>query len=450
VTSLNRTWLHAFGALSLLWLGAQPSCADECGVTKTGNPSGHCGPASSNLVEQLAQMCGVDVDCAGPGLGEGNTAISGVQSIDSYFSSVMRFETEAGRLSATLDAELDTIGAYFGIEGDLAAGLQERIAASVDGELRVRAGTPSCTAPTEALRHAILRCEGEQGSSEVSCHGRCELAALGELECSDDGELLCTSFTGGTPCEGECMGGCTTDAPEAQDCSGICRGTCSGACTLYSDAAATQCEGRCDGMCTGSCEVQLLEPARCTGACRGECTLASVDGRCDGASSAACQAAPSTAVTCTGRCEGELQPFLTRIECEPAALAEAKMSAECTMPRVAIDYELRSDLDAAASARFRLGMKLLQQRLPFLLTTLARAQQTADAGAGLVRNANGVLRAVIDSETRAERTNLRVLFGLRCALGEAARIPVQVESAGSRLAGSVDAALELTGVLGLQ
>ena len=210
------------------------------------------------MLASLASQCGIDVDCARTWPQRGRHSISGVQSIDSYFSSVLRFQTEADRLSAALNAELNAIGAVFGIEGDVAAGLEARIAASVEGGVRVHAGTPSCEAATDAVLHAEkLRCEGEAASDEVDCRGRCELPLDGELECGGEAELACTFLAAATPCEGECKGGCTTDEPTARDCSGVCRGTCSGACSLYSDTTATECAGRCDGTCTGSCEVEL-------------------------------------------------------------------------------------------------------------------------------------------------------------------------------------------------
>src|SRR5262245_4793241 len=80
-------------------LGGVPSCADECDVTKTGNPSNSCsggligdgGSEPLNAISaELAKQCGIDVDCKGPGLADGNTSISGVQSVDAIFTTVVR------------------------------------------------------------------------------------------------------------------------------------------------------------------------------------------------------------------------------------------------------------------------------------------------------------------------------------------------------------------------
>jgi hypothetical protein len=441
--------LHSLLVLASLWLGGLPGCADEC-VTKTGNPSDHCGAplGSGPVINSLARQCGIDVACQGAGLREGNAAISGVQSIDSYFASVLRFETEADRLSSALDAEVDAIGVAIGVEGDVAAALRARIDASVEGGLRVRAGTPSCEVDSDVVLYAGVQCEGEDTGGQVACGGRCELPLGGELECDGTGELFCTFFASAIPCEGECTGTCANAGSAPSACTGVCRGDCSGDCSLYSDAAATQCAGHCDGMCTGSCEVELVEAGSCDGACSGTCTVPSVDGRCDGASTAFCEAAPTAAVTCAGRCDGELVARRARRECDVAAEAQGRMSMQCTAPRVAIEYQLKSGLDAEASAQFKFEMQMLQRRLPILLMTVARAEQTLSAGAELVAHASSTLH---EAMTNAGGTpDLRITFGLVCAASEADRIPEVVDDAASRLEASLGAAAELAQALDLQ
>jgi len=451
MTSRSRAWFLTLCVLASFGLSSLPSCTDQCEVTKTGNPSNSCVPASP-LVNNLAQECGIDVDCEAAGIAEGNTAISGVQSIDTYFASVVRFQTEADRLSAALNAELAALRAAFGIDAgaDLAAELRERIDASVDGELLVRAGAPSCASDVGAVLAAGARCQTEaevDPSVELHCAGRCELPLDRVLECDGSTELACTYSAAASPCQGECTGRCASDEASARACPGICRGTCDGSCSLYSDATATQCGGRCDGMCTGSCEFELPEGGVCDGACSGECTLASPDGRCDGASSASCRGAPDATVPCAGRCEGVLLVPQTKIECQAVADAEARLTLQCTPPRVAIDYRLRSDLDPEASARFELGMRILQERLPSLLVTLARAKQAATVGADLGADAGSRVKAA--AESVKGDVNLRVQFGAICAVRDAARIPAAIAPATSRLSTAVADSLAVTRALGM-
>ncbi len=143
------------------------------------------------------------------------------------------------------------------------------------------------------------------------------------------------------------MGRCAIEQLAPAACAGVCRGSCSGVCSLYSDPDATECAGFCDGMCTGTCEVESVGGARCDGPRSGECTRASEDGGCEGARSASCQAAPGSFVRCGGRCEGEVGVRVARAECDAVVRAETRMSLQCSLPRVSIDYQLKAELEPA-------------------------------------------------------------------------------------------------------
>jgi hypothetical protein len=449
MTSLSRACFVALCALAALGVGVLPSCTDQCEVTKTGNPSSMCGAPASGAVSELAKQCGIDIECEGGGIAQGNTAISGVQSIDSYFASVLRFQVEADRLSASLNAEITAIRAAFGIDPavNLETELRRRIDASVEGELLVHAGVPSCTADASAVLAAGARCEGEADTSAVAmCVGRCELALGRELKCDAEAELACTFLASASACQGECKGRCSSDASAGRDCAGICRGSCDGACSLYSDATATQCGGRCDGMCTGSCELELPEGGPCDGACSGECTAASADGRCDGASAASCRGGPNALLTCAGRCEGAIETMQTKAECSAVANAEAKLSLQCAPARVVIDYRLRSDLDPTESARFDVGMRILRERLPTLLAMRERAEQAVSAGDDLAAGASTRLKAAAQS-VRGD-ANLQLQFGVICALREASRVPEVVTPSAQRLVTAMRDSLAVTRALG--
>jgi hypothetical protein len=145
-------------------------------------------------------------------------------------------------------------------------------------------------------------------------------------------------------------------------------------------------------------------------------------------------------------CEGEVELLGASDGCNAAAKAEAKLSVQCTPPRVAIDYQLKPGIDAEAGARLSHGMQTLKARLPALLVALARAEQTSSAGAGLVSDRHRLMTAL---ETHEPGGNLRTVFGLVCAAREARRIPEQIAPAADRLAAAVADTLALTGALGL-
>jgi hypothetical protein len=394
------------------------------------------------------------VDCKGAGIAEGNASISGVASIDAVFTSVLRFQTEADHVSAALDAELAEIRAAFGIPADskLDVELRARIAANVDGELRVQTDWPICAANVQTSVDANARCEGmvSPGEVMVQCRGRCELAAGTTAQCDANAELTCTSISASSGCGGECKGRCTTLITSAAVCTGTCRGECTGACSAYADSAATSCAGQCDGMCTGTCEVELPYGERCDGVCRGECTVTSAAGACDATATASCQSSAGGSVLCAGRCDGEIEPPMVSLKCDAAVKAEAKMSVLCSAPRVEISYQPRADADPAASAQFAVGVELLRLRLPNLLATAARADLIADAGADLLVDASGAIGAGIKANGDAfAKGDLKAGVGMICATRQASKIPGLINKSAGELQASLTATAGLTGALKL-
>jgi hypothetical protein len=453
------TW-QARALLASFSLACFASCSasQPCDVTKTGNPSNQCLPGSDSIIGSyaaVAKACGIDVECEGPGIALGNASISGVASVDAYFETVVRFRADADQLSKALSLELDAIRRAFGIPANrvLETELRAQIAAHVAGELSVQAGEPRCHVHARSVAAASASCQGDELAAlpaEVDCRGRCEPIAGDALDCGSDAELSCTSLASASACTGQCVGRCASDLSAAQACAGICRGGCQGSCSRYADAAATQCAGLCDGMCSGSCEVELPAGGRCDGACTGECTLASSDGTCSAGSHARCEAAVGAAVRCAGRCEGDVEPARAKDECRAAVSAQAMMSAQCTPPRVAIDYRLAAVLDPGSSAQFELAMQMLEARLPSLLATLARAERMLSAGAELAGGADSALSSAESIGDIATDGDLRAAFGLVCALREAKQIPGVIEPPADRLAAAVIEATGVIAALGLQ
>jgi hypothetical protein len=196
-----------------------------------------------------------------------------------------------------------------------------------------------------------------------------------------------------------------------------------------------ECAGRCDGMCMGSCETELTAAAECTGTCRGECTVTEPEAGCEGGIRAECEAMANATVMCEGRCDGEVTPPSASAECEATAKAEASMNVECSPPRVELRYEFAADVDAEARAQFEAGLRALEARLPALLASVRKAEFVGTAGADLVASASGAVRGAVDQ--LEHDGNLRVAFGLRCALGELGQVSATLQSSSQRLQGSL-------------
>ncbi len=135
-------------------------------------------------------------------------------------------------------------------------------------------------------------------------------------------------------------------------------------------------------------------------------------------------------------------------ECQASARAEAGMHAQCAAGRVTLEFRLRPDLDAADAARFRAAMASLEARLPALLTGLASAEVVLDVGSALASDAAGTLEGAIDAAAQAAAEgNLRVLFGVECAVQELGSVSGVVNSAADPLSGSMFQARALVGTL---
>jgi hypothetical protein len=402
------------------------------------------------LVE-LARQCGIDAECDGAGLAEGNASISGVASFDAYFQTALGFRSRADSLASSLEAELDAIGGAFGVPNDaeLAAGLRTSIDANVESGLTIVADRPRCQVDARATAEASARCSTEASptSAMIGCAGSCELSSDGVATCAADADLKCTFTSADAICDGACAGTCTIDVAGGT-CEGICRGTCTGTCSLFSDAQATQCAGECDGTCDGSCETVLVTPATCEGRCGGECTVDDPQNGCDGAIRRLCEARDNATITCAGRCLGDVEPPPAEVQCEHSALLQARMNVECAPPRIAIDYRLKAGLDPQIAARFRAGVSVLAARLPTLLSTVARAEAMSQAGAQLTSNRD-IEAALEDALDRAGESNLRLLFGLNCALRELDDVPRVIAPAADHLSDAVRDALDLQRSLGL-
>ena len=448
----------AKAASSLALVGTAVGCqaptlvADE--TEGVAGQSAEVGVVEQAQLADLAEKCGLDIECKAGGIAKGQANISGVASVDSFFGSVINFQTTALAVSADIDAEIAAIRGDFGIaaNADLTAELKAKFAAQVEGSVSIKAEPARCQADIQASVAAKARCEAEvmPPKAMLECKGSCEVEASAMVKCDANADLRCTVTAPSVACEGECKGSCETKLMAAAACSGTCKGSCSGNCSAYADngGAMADCAGKCDGMCTGSCEAEVAVEAKCEGTCKGECTVTKPSGGCEGGIRAECKAKADAMVKCEGRCDGDITPPKASAECEASVKAEAKMNVQCTPPRLAIDYKLKAAAGAElmAQARFVAAVENLKVRLPSLLAKIKRAEAVIDAGAELTGAADGAINGAIKA---AGSANARVAIGLGCALKAVPEVGKAVTAATTELQGSLSASAKLTAGLGL-
>jgi hypothetical protein len=406
-------------------------------------------------LEEIAEMCGFG--CPDEGIAEGNASISGVASVDGFFSSVINFQSKALTVSGSIDAELQAIRADFGIAADanFETALQAQIDANLEAEggLEINVEPARCAVDAQVTLEAQAKCDAsiDPGTATVKCEGSCEVEASAEVECGAEAMVECTFTAPSAMCEGSCKGSCEVELSAMAACSGECKGSCSGECSAYVKNAEgeAECSGTCDGMCMGSCKAEAEASGTCSGKCEGECTVQEPEGGCEGAVRAECKAMGSAMIDCKGKCEGNFEPPMAKAECQASAKADAKINVECTPPRVAINYTLRvgGNVDVEAQARFVAALKNLEVRLPKLKAALAKADLVLDAGEGLLADAGGAVSAGVDAAIEGD-ASIKAQIGLGCALLELEAVGDALGGASTKLQASFTAATELSAALG--
>jgi len=351
------------------------------------------------------------------GVAEGNASISGVPSVDAFFSATVAFQTAADNVTDGIQAELDLIKADFGIKAsdDLAAGLKTAFDANLEAGVKFEYQPPRCAIDAEATLEASAKCDAtvSGGKVEVDCKGSCEAELRSDFECDASAELYCTVTAPEVKCDGQCQGSCTAEVGAMLNCSGTCHGECDGECSVTSDAAGNECAGTCKGMCKGSCETQLTASATCSGECRGECTAKAPEAGCMGAVKAECRGKTEASFKCEGRCEGEFEPPMVSAECKASAKAQASVNIDCTPPRLGMTYAFNVDADLKFKAALT---SLIDVRLPALLKARSKAKLVANAGEGLGQAAEGAIKGAVE-ELRGD-VKLKLYYGLGCAIDE--------------------------------
>jgi hypothetical protein len=392
----------------------------------------------------IAEQCGLT--CPVEGIAEGNFSISGVASIDAFFSSVVTFNTKASLVAGNINGELAKIKARLGLEANatpaqIKAAIIAKYNLDASAGLRVKFQEPRCDVSAKATIEATARCDATvtPGSAKVQCSGSCEVEGSVMAMCSGSAMAKCVGQANGPNlrCEGECTGTCELTA--AAECAGTCQGTCNGNCSA--ENADGSCNGECDGTCEGTCE--LSAKAECEGQCKGECEYTPPSGsvECEAGASVRCEAAAMGSVECNGKCDGEVTPPMASAECQASAKAEAEVNVECTPPQLALEYEFEGSASAEVQAEFDAFLSSFIQSYGRIVAELKRADIVLNAGADIGTAAGGALDGAFEA---AADGSLKAKVGVGCAITELDNVGGVITTASNNLRASVTAAAGLT------
>ncbi|TPV93692.1 MAG: hypothetical protein B7733_19230 [Myxococcales bacterium FL481] len=456
-------------SLGLLSIGLMSAVVPVACDGDDGN--GGSSPLPIPGADELIDSCGLR--CSAEGIVDGNASISGVASVDAFFSAVISVRDASMNASASIRAELNGIAASLGIEGaaamsveDLTAEIQaqltSKLSAHVAGSLTIQHEPPQCEANLELSAQAAADCDAdyEPGTAQVSCEGSCEVTAEVAAMCQADGTLTCHGQAPAFKCEGTCTGSCQLSA--ALECSGSCNGSCSGTCTACAggdceeeteDGATVvaNCAGACDGMCKGECRLEA--GGECNGDCEGECVYTPGEAGCEASATAKCDVSGMANVECQGGCEGEVKPPEVRVECEATVEAKAKADLQCTPPAVSVDFQFAANLEAAEKAAFKAWLEGFKARFSALLAMQAKLEGPDGNGGlkaaigDLQASATGAVGDAVQAYAAGDVT-LKTTIGLGCAATQLGEVAAALGGAGTELAANVQAVLDISAAVG--
>ncbi len=414
-------------------------------------------------LSDLAEQCGLV--CPETGIVEGNAAISGVVSIDSFFSAVLAVRDATASVSGTVRAELEGIAASLGIEGyadlsmndltaQVVAGLQLKFDTYLDGGLEIVFEPPRCEADIEVAAKAAAECdvEVEPGEVSASCEGKCEVSAEVAAECEAMGTLECTGTAPNLDCSaGTCQGTCQLEV--AAECTGTCSGECQGSCSSciggncdVQGNVTTNCAGSCMGMCQGTCELEA--GGGCAGRCEGSCTYTPAMGGCEADATAKCDVSGMADAQCEGKCEGEVRPPEVSAECQASVEAKAKAEVQCTPPSLSVRFAFKGGLDVQEEAEFKAWLEGFKTRFAAMLAARAKLESVGVAAEGLITASANLIPDVIDEIEAEGGLSLRVSVGLGCALTEAEAVGGMLQDSVGNISGSVNAVAMVSASVG--
>ncbi|MCR9161058.1 MAG: hypothetical protein ACE37F_11525 [Nannocystaceae bacterium] len=403
-----------------------------------------CDPAAD-----VAEQCGLDVTCSGDGFLEGNAAISGVASIDSFFGAAIDLDAAMVSLSGSLRSRLDAIAASIGLEAgasgaEIRDGLDVYLQTYIAGDLQIDYQPARCEASVEAGVAAAAECDASVDPGEVSasCSGSCELDASAQASCSGSAQLVCTGTAPNFSCDGTCSGSCVAEVSAGATCEGTCRGTC----TLEGGTEVEGFEGRCDGTCEGECATQMSAGGTCNARCEGSCEYRPGEAGCEADASARCEAMAGASIECDAGCQGTVEPPEVSAECEATVDAKASASVSCTPPTLAFSFEWAAGVDAQAQAEFRAWLEGFRANFGALVAARAESDVVAGAALDLVASAEGALRgAVTDLQGSGD---LFASVGAGCALLELPEAASALRASTESLQANASASIEVLGAFG--
>lgn len=396
--------------------------------------------------EQATELC--DLECPVEGILEGNASISGLASVDSFFSAVVGFGKAAIEVRAGVDAELRGIAVSLDLDpgasaADIRAKLTAKLGGAVTGGLKISYAPPRCQVDAQVAVDAAAKCDAEvdPGSAKVECKGTCTVDASAEASCDASAKVICKGTAPALKCSGTCTGTCALTG--SLQCNGTCTGDCAGECSVK--GADGKCAGECMGECMGNCELRA--GAACEGSCEGSCEYEAPAGECEAGAELRCQASADASASCDGSCDGEVVPPKAKAECEASVEADAKLRAECTPPTLEIRWQWSEAFaaDVAGQAAFKAWVEGFRGRYAALLAAGARAELVLGAGVGLGQAAVD-LTSSLPAELAAE-TSVRATLGVRCAVTEFGAVGSVIAEGSSALEGSVSAVVEVSAAI---
>lgn len=414
-----------------------------------------------DAIGDLAKECGLV--CPVEGVVEGNASISGVASIDAFFSAVLAVRDASLSVKSNVRAEIDGLAATLNVDtsgmglGEAAAAVRgaidARISANVEGSLTIRYQPPRCEANIDVAVQASAECDAtvEPGMVTAKCEGTCEVEASAMASCSGDATLKCEGTAPNLQCEGTCSGTCQLQA--AASCEGACNGTCSGNCSACvggnceTDGMGnvTNCAGSCDAMCQGSCE--LSAGGSCSGSCEGSCEYTPPSAMCEGGAQAKCEASAMGSVECEGKCEGAVEPPEVSAECQASVDAKAKAEVQCFPPSLDVQFNFAAGVDAQAQAEFKAWLKVFKTRFAAMLAAQAKLEFVGEAAVDAGGAGVGAVQGAIDA-TLSGDTSLKAKIGLGCAVTELGEVGGVISGVTQDVQDSTSAVVMVGGAVG--
>ena len=410
----------------------------------------------------LAEQCGLV--CPDMGIAEGNAAISGIVSLDAFFSAVITVRDASASVSGTMRAELQGLAASLEIEGyadmtldqlavAVSGGIQAKFDAYLEGGLEVVYAPPKCEADLELTVAAAAECDVEvdPGMIEAKCEGKCEVSAEVAAECEASGTLECTGKAPNLQCDGGCQGTCQLSG--SVECSGSCSGECTGECSScvggncdVQGNVVTNCNGACMGTCQGTCELEAA--GTCMGSCEGSCTYTPAMGGCDASATVKCDVSAMADAKCEGKCEGSVTPPEVSAECKASVEAKAKAEVTCTPPSLDVRFAFKAGIDAAGQADFKIWLEGFKTRFAAMAAAKAKLEQVGLAAEGLISAAVDIIPGVVADIEAEGGLSLSAVVGIGCALDQAEVVGDALGDATADIQGSVSAFVMVSGSVG--